>query len=384
MMKSEVVELTRQMVRIPSVNPQARTEFTSPYGEERMAAFVFDWLDSCGLKPRKEAVKPGRENVFVTAEGSDRSQTLLFSSHMDTVDVQDMTIDPFAGEVRDGRLYGRGACDTKASLAAMMVACRERLRQGALPCNLVFLATCGEEYDIIGAQHFADHSELAPTGAVFGEPTKLEAVTAHRGVVRLRLETRGASAHSSRPQAGVNAIYPMARVIAAVEEFADVLGTRPEHPALGHETIAVTIVRGGQQINVVPDRCEAQIDWRILPGRNIRECGDELAQVLRAGPGVDVECEGLNYYAPMQTDAGNPLCVKLLDATEQAASVRGTHVCTGATDASAFAGRDIPTVILGPGHMTKAHTGDEHIELSDVDAGLAVYKTFLNGDWGIA
>lgn len=382
-MTSEVVELTRQMVRIPSVNPQDRADLSPPYGEAVLAAFVFDWLDRCGLEPRKEEVAPGRENVIVAAEGADTSKTLLFSSHMDTVDVRDMTVDPFGGEIRDGRLHGRGACDTKASLAAMMIACRDRIKQGTLPGNLVFLATCGEEYDVMGAKHFAEHAAMKPTGAVFGEPTRLEVVTAHRGVVRLRLETRGTSAHSSRPQTGVNAIYPMARVITAVEAFAGVLAARPEHPELGHETIAVTIVHGGQQINVVPDRCEAQIDWRILPGRNLQECRDELDRLLRTDPGEAVELEGLNYYAPMLTDAGAPLCSKLLDAVEQAAAVRGTHVCTGATDASAFAGCGIPTLILGPGDMQKAHTGNEYIELTEIENGLAAYRLFLDGDWGL-
>ena len=382
-MTDEVVTLTQQMVRIPSINPQTRAEVAPPYGEAQLAAFVFDWLDACGLKPQRQEIAPGRQNVFVRAGGTDPSKTLLFSSHMDTVDVQDMTVDPFGGELRDGRLYGRGACDTKGSLAAMMIALRDRLREGALPCNIVFLASCGEEFDLLGTKHFAMHPDIKPSGAVFGEPTGLAVHTAHRGVVRLRLTTRGKSAHSSRPANGVNAIYPMARIITAIETFADGLATVPAHPQLGHESIAVTIVQGGQQVNVVPDRCEAQVDWRVLPGRTIQACRDELHRVLQESPSEEVTLEGVTYYAPMYTDAGSPLCVRLLDAAEQTAAVRCTAVCSGATDASAFADCRIPTLIMGPGDMSRAHTQDEYVDTAELEDGLAVYTRFLNGDWGI-
>ena len=278
---SEVVQLCQQMVRIPSVNPQAETQFSEPYGEERVAAFVCDWFAKNGLTAQIQHVHHGRKSVFIIAEGLDKSKTLLLSSHMDTVDVKDMTVEPFVATVREGKIYGRGSCDVKGSLAAMMIAFRDRVRQGDLPYNLALLATCSEEYDMAGAKYFVENLPTTVSGVLFGEPTNFKVDVGHKGVVRLRLETKGQSAHSSRPQTGKNAIYSMARVITATEEFIDGMEQWPGHLKLGHEVAAVTIVNGGQQVNVIPDCCQAWVDWRILPGSNSALCRDKLAKFLK-------------------------------------------------------------------------------------------------------
>jgi len=380
---SEVVELCQAMVRIPSVNPQDQCELTGPYGEAKMASFVFDWLNEHGLNPQKQQAKPGRENIIAIAEGADSSKTLLLTSHMDTVDVQDMTIEPFSGELRDGRVSGRGACDDKGALAAMMIAFRDRVNQGQLPYNLMLLASCGEEYDMTGATCFAENFSGQLTGAVFGEPTSLKVVVAHKGVVRLRMETRGKSAHSSRPDTGENAIYHMAHAISEVEAFVETLQKRDEHPELGHETASVTIINGGQQINVIPDKCQGQIDWRILPGRVAQKCCDELLHVLQAKLPGKVNVEVLNEYRPMQSEVDHPVVGKLLDAAEHVGSARQIAAFSGATDASSFSKFSIPTLVFGPGNTAQAHTKDEFIESGELAKGLAAYKAFLDGDWGI-
>ncbi|MBN1764186.1 MAG: M20/M25/M40 family metallo-hydrolase, partial [Sedimentisphaerales bacterium] len=140
-MYSEVVELTRQMVALPSVNPQDKNLTQRPYGEKEMADFVSDWLRKASLDVQKQPVRPGRENVLAIAPGKDTSRTLLLCAHMDTVDVKDMDGDPFDPIIRDGRIYGRGACDDKGPLAALLIAFRDRLQQGELPGNLALLAS---------------------------------------------------------------------------------------------------------------------------------------------------------------------------------------------------------------------------------------------------
>jgi len=382
-MSNEVVELCQRMVRIPSVNPQDSTDPAEPYGEARMASFVFDWLGEHGLSPQRQTVQPERENVLAMAEGADSSKTLLLTSHMDTVDVKDMTVEPFAASLRQGRIYGRGACDDKGPLAAMMIAFRDRVRQGKLPYNLMFLASCGEEYNMAGANYFTEHLPEKLAGAVFGEPSSLKVVIAHKGVVRLQLETQGRSAHSSRPETGKNAIYPMARAITVVEEFIEGLARAGSHPQLGHEKAAVTIVRGGQQVNVIPDKCEALVDWRILPGRDAQQCRDELAKLLRSRLGDEIKVKLLNQYRPMQTDGTNRLIAALLNAADKAAQIRQTTIATGATDASAFTKLAIPTPVFGPGNTAQAHTQDEYIETTQLEKSLAVYTAFLEADWGI-
>jgi acetylornithine deacetylase len=383
---SEIVELTQQMVRIPSVNPQDKPITEEPYGEGRLADFIFDWLEQAGLSPQRHEVLPGRENVLAVARGQDDSKTLLLSAHMDTVDVKDMTIEPFSGEVTDGKLYGRGACDDKGPLAVMMMAFRDRARQGNLPYNLALLATCGEEYTMSGAGYLARHPDLLPgklAGAIMAEPTNLKVVIAHKGVVRLRLTTHGKSSHSSRPHTGKNAIYPMALAITQVEKLADQLSQDEHHPKLGPEVAALTIVQGGQQINVIPDRCEAQVDWRILPGRSAASCREQLEKLLREELDEEIIVEVLNHFDPMESDEQNRLITTLLDATEQAVQIRQTVVFSGATDASKLCGLAIPTPVFGPGDNIKAHTQDEYIEIDQLEKALAVFESFFAGDWGI-
>ena len=398
-MNSEVVELCRQMVAQASVNPQDTDRVDFPYGESRMAALVADWLNKAKLEVQIQQVRTGRENVLAKAIGKDTSKTLLLSAHMDTVDVKDMTIEPFDPQVREGRIYGRGTCDDKGPLAAMMIAFRDRVRAGNLPCNLVLLASCGEEYDMTGSRYFAEHWADMPAGggrlyaAVMAEPTELKAVVAHKGVVRLRILSRGKSAHSSMPALGKNAIYQMARALTAVEEFACELAERPGHPRLKTETLSATIVKGGQQINVIPDRCEARIDWRILPGRSPKQCRDELEAVLTAKLRVGqnptshksdepIKVEIINAYNPMETQADHPIVKSLLSAAKKTIGESEAIVVGYATDASAFSQLNIPTPIIGPGCPLQAHTQDEFIEIKQLEKGLATYKFFLEGEWG--
>ena len=379
-MPSEVIQLCRDLVAMPSVNPQDRTSFDQPFGEARLAAFVADQFRSWGLDAQLCDVSPGRANVVAIAPGMRRDAALVLCAHLDTVDVNDMTIDPFDPELRDGRLFGRGSCDTKASLAAMMLAFRTRAQQGSLPADLVFLATCGEEYDMRGAHHFVQQSGITPAAAIFGEPTGLSVVSAHKGTARFRLRAKGRSAHSSNTKLGCNAIYPIAHAIVALENHAEQLSHACPHEQLGTETLAVTIVNGGQQVNVIPDTCSAQIDWRLLPSRNTADCLVDLDRLIGHLP---ISVESFSEYAPMATDPAHPLVGRLLQTSLPYTNRNETVGVSYATDASAFAHLNIPTPILGPGHIAQAHSPDEYIETEQLDNALAIYSGYLSGDWGV-
>ncbi len=390
-MLSEVAKLCQTMVRIPSVNPQAKTAFQPPYGEQQMARFVCNWLNEHHLDGQIQTVAPNRPNVLAVAPGQNPAKTLLLCAHLDTVDVRDMTIEPFIGQARDGRILGRGSSDDKGPLAAMMIAFRDRVHKDNLPHNLALLATCGEEFDRTGSDFFAtqlSHHTNSPlpgklAAAIFAEPTNLKVIFAHRGVVRLLLTTQGKSAHSSRPEKGKNAIYPMARAVTAVENFAAELAHRPPHPQLGLETASVTVLHGGQQVNVVPDSCTAQVDWRILPGRDAQQCRDELNLFLKNQLHDDIAVELINQYDPVDNDLEHNIIAALLDAAEAVTGRREKAVFAGATDASAFTRWNIPKIIFGPGSLHTAHTQDEYIEIDKLDQGLTAYQKFLNGNWGI-
>lgn len=382
-MTSEVVQLCQRMVATPSVNPQNREESSEPYGEKAMGQFVFDWLQRAALPVERQTVQPGRDNIVAWAEGDDPSKTLLLSGHLDTVDVKGMTVEPFAAQIRDGKIYGRGACDDKGPLAALMIAFRERLARGPLPYNLALLASCDEEYGLGGTRHFASHLPGKINAALFAEPTELQVIVAHKGVVRLHLQSRGKSAHSATPRLGKNAIYSMVHALHVVEEFSQALELGVPHKMLGCETLSANLVSGGQQINMVPDYCQAWLDWRILPGRRPEHCRLELADALREALPAPPHLKLINAYEPMETDPEHPLVRALLDAVDTVAPPGQTAAVPYATDASALAGFDIPTPICGPGRPAQAHTQDEYLEISQLENGLAAYQAFLDGHWPI-
>jgi len=375
---SEVVELTRALVALPSVNPQDGDCLTEPYGESRIAQYIFDWLRRAKLDVQKQQVMPGRTNIIALAEKTAGDKTLLVSGHMDTVDVKDMTIEPFDPQVRDGRIYGRGACDDKGPLAAMLLAFRDRVQAGALGCNLIFLATCGEEYNMTGSEYYFAQGINKPSAAVFAEPTEMKVIVAHKGVVRLRLTSAGKSAHSATPVLGKNAIYSMARAVTAVEEYARRLSRATSHPALQQETLSLTIIKGGQQINVIPDRCTAQIDWRILPHHDPQHCCEELTAFLQHQLDEPVNVELLGRHAPMEIDPSDPVVASLLKSVQKAGFKPQTTVAPYATDASAFVPWQIATPIVGPGNPDQAHTQDEYLEIDQLEKAFIAYKHFLH------
>lgn len=374
---SEVLDLTCELVAIPSVNPQERSGFTSPYGETSVAEFIYKWLGRNGLGPQYQEVAPGRRNVWALAEGKDKTRTLLLSGHMDTVDVQDMRISPFDPVVREGRLYGRGACDDKGPLACQMLAFRERVRRGDLPYSLAFLATCGEEYNLLGSRFFAANLPLRPTGAIFAEPTDLNIYIAHKGSARLNLRTLGQSAHSSTPHLGHNAIYRMARTLTAIEGYAASLAEKPPHPLLGTQTLAVCLVRGGQEANVVPHSCEAAIDWRFLPGGDAKICLEELKNHLKRQKIDDFQLELMGQFPPMTTDPESTLVQSLLEAACRHHPAARTTGVAYATDAAVFGALRIPTPVFGPGNAAQAHTQQEFIEIYQLDKAMAIYADAL-------
>jgi len=380
-MTKELLKLCQDMVAIASINPQDQPAAASPYGEEDLAKFVHHWLEGQGLNSVLQTVGPRRQNVVAEACGNDKSKTLLLCAHLDTVDVKDMTIPPFDPVIREGRLYGRGSCDTKASLAAMMMAFRHRVHQGNLPYNLALLASCGEEYDTMGADYYLQQTGSQVRAVVIGEPTRLRVVTAHKGIVRFELAAGGKSAHSSNPHLGENAIVKLLPALSAMELFTERLRHQQPHLRLGCETLALTLISGGRQINIIPDHCAARFDWRILPGRDSTLCLEEIRRWLDQSGCADIGVHLLTEFTGMHTDDNHPFVRELTQIAGKVTQHRQTEAVHYATDASAFAGRNIPTPILGPGDIAQAHSACEYVEIEQLAAGLEVYQALLASAW---
>ena len=214
-----------------------------------------------------------------------------------------------------------------------------------------------------------------PIHAVVAEPTCLNIVHAHKGVVRWRLETTGRSCHSSRPELGVNAIYHMAALLPLVERCAEQLRQTRTHPLLGPATLSVGRIEGGTSVNTVPDRCCVEIDRRCLPGEDARTIPAEFEAYLRrhAPPHIAFTCsEPLLNCPALGPELSEQLTAELGQVIDQVRGKHQVHPVPYGTDASTLAEAGIPAVVFGPGNIDQAHTCDEWIDLEEVETASEI------------
>lgn len=376
--ESRVVRLCRDLVAIPSVNPDGDPGGADVTGEKNCAEYLGAALERLGAAVTYEEVLPGRPNVIgrFPSRGKTGKPRILLGPHTDTVSVAGMTVPPFGATVRDGRIYGRGACDTKGTMAAMLAALEEigADRVPDLGAEIVFAGFMGEETGQWGSKHFASHHADEVDFALIGEPTECAAVHTHKGSFWCALITRGKAAHGSRPELGENAILKMTALIDALyEEFVPKLRDDAfDHPVLGKSTLNLGMIRGGVRTNIVPERCSARLDIRFTPAVHRRGVVEMLAEFLRSR-GLDPE-EALeidSVCAPLDTPADHPLVRKLADAGEGLAGA--PWFC----DAAWLAEAGVPAVAAGPGSIAQAHTADEWISIAELEKGVAFYRRFL-------
>ncbi len=377
--RRDVVRLLSDLVRIPSVNPC----MGGGTGEAEVARYLAERLRGLGLEPTVIEVQPGRPNVRATVPGRPGGPHLLFEAHTDTVPPSHGQAEPFAPQLEGDRLYGRGSCDTKASVAAMCIALASILpvRERTATVSLAF--TMGEELGHEGATHLVA-SGFRSDAAVVGEPTGLDVVVAHKGVIRWKMVAAGRAAHSSNPRGGINAIGKMAVVIRAFDEQLIPQLQRRTHPLLGPATLSVGRIEGGLQVNVVPDRCAIDVDRRTLPGETWPDVRRELEGLLASLQAVDSDLHVI-IEDPYQT-AGSletPREAPIVRAAQEAVRrIDGTHPIRGAafgTDAAELSAHGIPCVVLGPGDVAQAHTSTEYVEIQQVVKAAAVYREMMLG-----
>jgi len=361
-------ELLQSLVRIPSVNPSGDPG-TTEVGEAKLAEFLAAHCRHLGAEVELREVLPQRPNI-IARFSSDRpgKPRLLFAPHTDTVSVAGMTIDPFGGELRDGRIWGRGASDTKGSMAAMLWALGESGSEIAhLSHEIWFAGLMSEEAGQHGSRALAAEEQF--DFVIAGEPTNLDVVYRSKGCAFLELRTRGRAGHASCPEAGENAINKMLEVLYFVgcdlaSEFAV-----NEDPLLGAPTISIGTIRGGSKTNIIPDLCEASVDMRFVPSQFTPGFAEELSERLRAiCPDIELKFQPA---PPLDTDPSHPLIGKLVEG--------GAHL-VGAPwfcDAAFFAQRGMAAVALGPGSIAQAHTDDEWIDVEELNRGVEFFRTFL-------
>jgi succinyl-diaminopimelate desuccinylase len=375
--RQDAISLLSDLVRIPSVNPR----MSAGAGEEEIARYLAERLRGLGLAPTITEVHPRRPNVVVTLQGRPGGPHILFEAHTDTVSPSHGQSEPFNPRLEGDRLYGRGSCDTKASVAAMCLALQQSLPSRGRESSLSLAFTMGEELGHEGVTHLLG-SGFRANGAVVGEPTGLDVVTAHKGVFRLKLVTTGRAAHSSNPQEGVNAIVKMAAVIQAIIGRLVPQISRRTHPLLGSPTISVGRIEGGLQVNVVPDRCSIDVDRRTLPGETWAQVRGELGALIASLHAEDPDLQVIiedPYLSlgSLETPPDAPI-VRL--AREAVRRMDGQHPVRGVafgTDAAELSAAGVPCIVLGPGSIEQAHTSSEYVEIQQVVKAAAIYGEIM-------
>jgi acetylornithine deacetylase/succinyl-diaminopimelate desuccinylase family protein len=369
-----VIQLLSDLVAIPSMNPMGRSRVGKEYSEECIAEFVEQYLKHHSIDAKKHSVSAHRPNIIGYVDAG-ATATVMLEAHLDTVHGDNMTIAPFIPTIENGRLYGRGSCDTKASLAAFLHTAVTLAQKKTLRYNLVISAVSDEEYSFSGARYAVESGLKADIGIV-GEPTQLHMVKAHKGVLRWRIVAKGVAAHSAYPDRGDNAIYTMGYIVTRLDEYAAELMKEPAHEILGTPTLSVGVIEGGQAVNIIPDHCVIEIDRRTLPAESEHDILQSARAALKEVPNWEFEPPHVSIQG-MEVAEDNPFLVKLAGAIQDITGSTVIEVAQYATNAGVYSAYGIPSVVFGPGNIKQAHTAEEYVEISQVLDCCEIIKRFL-------
>jgi len=356
---------------------QAQT--TADKGELAAAEIISAELGRSGIDSRIDNWDQTRANITAQVKSSGHKGALLFACHLDVVPPGEASWKhpPFDAIESDGKIYGRGSTDMKGGIAAIVTAMGEIADSGTkLQGDIILFGAAGEETDSCGAKRFVRNRGELPdiAGVVLPEPTDFEIITSHRGILWLKVQTFGKTAHSSAPQLGVNAIASMRAVLNELENFK--IRFEP-HDLLGECSMSINTIAGGQAMNVVPDKCDLGIDIRTVPGQNYQDIIDDLqnifAKIKQKNPQFEAEVSVVRQVGALETDTQ-------CDFVKDFCSVTGINKTTAVgftTDGPHFASLGLPVVVFGPGKPHLAHKPNEYIDISDLKKGVEYYKNII-------
>ena len=374
---ARIIEWLQKLVRIPSVAPAHAGSRPECSGEARIAAQLAEWFASLGAEVHQEEVFPDRPNLYGLWRATGQ-RWLAVDIHVDTVGVDQMIGDPFDGRVEDGRVYGRGAVDTKASLAIVLALLEHIRHNGAAPAsNLLIAATCDEESGARGAPVFANWVQqqgIHIHQLMVAEPTLCTPIYGHKGSVGLEFMIEGVAAHSSKPQLGQNAIFAAAHMIQALEKEHQRLVAAPPETELGPPTLTVSLISGGAGLNVVPDKCRVSMERRLVAGESPDEIAEALIALADESCPLPVTSTRL-HSLPAFYQAGDSEWIQKLTSL----SGRAATVASYGTNAWAYNGLASETVIMGPGSIDQAHGKVEWVAISELEKMAGIYSKW----WGI-
>ena len=361
------LELTQQLVRIDTRNP--------PGDESECADYLADLLRDAGIEVSAHEFAPGRRSLVARLKGRGDKKPLCFGGHIDVVPLgaTPWSVDPFAAEVIDGKLYGRGTTDMKAGIAAFVHTALTLAGEGREGAADIEMAVCaGEETGCEGSFHLAKTGALGEAGAiVIAEPTSNYPIVGHKGALWLKVETKGITAHGSMPEVGENAVYKAARAVIKLEDMR--FDVKP-HGLLGNSSLNVGTFEGGLNLNSVPDRAAFTVDIRTIPEHD----HGEILTGLRERLGDDALIESVvdvdGVHTPPEDEWMQQVFAIMEQILGESIEPRGAPYYTDASALTPAYGRP-PTVILGPGDMKMAHQTDEYCDIRDIEQAAQAYLT---------
>lgn len=375
--KKELVELTTQLIQIPTENP--------PGNEKKAFIFLKPILSKMGFNIKTYISPKGRWNIVAERRWGKGGRRLLFNGHLDVVppgNPSQWKYPPFQGKLEKGKIYGRGSSDMKGGIASFLHAIstidrsKIHLKQGAVVLHLV---SDEESHGHQGTDFLTQKGLIQGDAALVGEPSSLHPVIGQKGAIWLRISTLGKSAHGSRPHQGVNAIEKMMKLITHL----NVLSLEKEHPLLGKPTLNIGTIQGGTKINIVPDRCEIEVDRRILPNEKrediLREIKETLNSLQSEDPFSQYQIEEIDFAESSEIDPEEEIVRIGVEAIQE---VRGERPSlkgfSGFTDARFYIRQcHIPTLIFGPGGVDQSHTTDESVEVDALVQAAHIYGLII-------
>lgn len=376
--EEEVVELTKELVKIPShVDTNGR--------EKEVAKFIYEFCKKEGLETELIEVDGERPNVMAYLRGEGTGKTLLFNGHTDTVPPYDMTIDPYGAEIKDGFVWGRGGNDMKGAIASMLIA-MVGLKRGKvkLKGDIIFAGVIGEEERSEGTEYLVK-SGVKADGAIVGEPSNYEYAIGHRGLEWLEIKVKGKAAHGGVPKLGVNAISKAAKLILKIEEEIIPKLEMRDNEFMGPSVMNFGKIEGGNQPSTVADWCSIKIDRRYIPGESvesvIKEYQDVIDSLKEEDPDFDAEIIRMENnmltldHLYLITDENNPIVGSVKSAIKEKTG-KDPEITRrrGWTDGALLSGfAKIPTVVTGPGDISYSHTKDEKVPVDQLIDYVDIY-----------
>jgi acetylornithine deacetylase len=381
--QTEAVNLLKELIAIPSINPMGmKGKNSDEYYEGRIGRYIEDYIRDNDIEFIKQEVYPKRYNVGGIVRKRKDCPTIIFLSHLDTVDFdreKDNLLNPIE---KDGIIYGRGAADAKAGLACMLVALEyAKDNPDKINKNIIVMGVVDEEYQYKGVLRFLeDPLTKSVDMGVVGEPTSCHIVYGLKGAARWEIEVKGRSCHSSEPEKGINAIYRMSKIVKCLEryhneELAKIVGSD-----LGRATLSVGVISGGIAVNIVPDNCRIQIDRRLLIGEDPDKVREKVTAYLKAQPEIDFEFISHPLFTsdPAEKIEKDSVIVKIAKRACKELNIKPiVKTVSYGSDQSRMIRGGIPTIMLGPGNINVAHTDHESVHVDELEKALNIYMKMM-------